>query len=175
MILARRLNAVPQIFKIVAPFVFLSAAVATLNARLGMPPFALFLIALSLTDGAIISSEPNDTVTNQPNPPWYSVMTMTFFFNVTDTGKGAAAALRSGGCTYSPRSRRLVATDRPVDIALLYHFATSRVFGWNSLYWGGFDAGYGATKTPREKERRIRNTGRTAFTSASESPHRHLV
>ena len=68
MILARRLNAVPQIFKIVAPFVFLSAAVATLNARLGMPPFALFLIALSLTDGAIISSEPNDRVTNQPNP-----------------------------------------------------------------------------------------------------------
>jgi phosphatidylinositol glycan class N len=47
-----RLNAVTQIFKIVAPFVFLSAAFATLNARLGMPPFALFLIALSLTDGA---------------------------------------------------------------------------------------------------------------------------
>ena len=100
MILPRRLNAVPQIFKIVAPFVFLSAAVATLNARLGMPPFALFLIALSLTDGAIISSEPNDhdRVTNQPNPPCYSVMTMTFFFNVTDTGKGAAAASCSGYC-----------------------------------------------------------------------------
>jgi hypothetical protein len=46
------LNSVTQIFKIVAPFVFLSAAFATLNARLGMPPFALFLIALSLTDGA---------------------------------------------------------------------------------------------------------------------------
>ncbi|KAH9044928.1 Phosphatidylinositolglycan class N-domain-containing protein [Lactarius deliciosus] len=52
------------LFKILAPFVFLSAAFATLNARLGMPPFALFLVALSLTD----------------------VMTMTFFFNVTDTG-----------------------------------------------------------------------------------------
>jgi len=52
------------IFKIIAPFVFLSAAFATLNARLGMPPFALFLVALCLTD----------------------VMTMTFFFNVTDTG-----------------------------------------------------------------------------------------
>ncbi|KAI0290310.1 PigN-domain-containing protein [Russula brevipes] len=52
------------IFKIIAPFVFLSAAFATLNARLGMPPFALYLVALSLTD----------------------VMTMTFFFNVTDTG-----------------------------------------------------------------------------------------
>jgi phosphatidylinositol glycan class N len=53
----RPLNAVPcfylnpQIFKIVAPFVFLSAAFATLNARLGMPPFALFLVALCLTDG----------------------------------------------------------------------------------------------------------------------------
>jgi hypothetical protein len=46
------LNTVTQIFKIIAPFVFLSAAFATLNARLGMPPFALFLIALSLTDGA---------------------------------------------------------------------------------------------------------------------------
>jgi hypothetical protein len=57
-----------------------------------MPPFALFLIALSLTDGAIISSEPNDRVANQSQPPsrWFSVMTMTFFFNVTDTGKGAA-------------------------------------------------------------------------------------
>lgn len=52
------------LFKVLAPFVFLSAAFATLNARLGMPPFALFLVALSLTD----------------------VMTMTFFFNVTDTG-----------------------------------------------------------------------------------------
>lgn len=47
-----RLNTVTQIFKIISPFVFLSAAFATLNARLGMPPFALFLIALSLTDGA---------------------------------------------------------------------------------------------------------------------------
>ncbi|KAF8257678.1 alkaline phosphatase-like protein [Lactarius quietus] len=52
------------LFKILSPFVFLSAAFATLNERLGMPPFALFLVALSLTD----------------------VMTMTFFFNVTDTG-----------------------------------------------------------------------------------------
>lgn len=58
------LMAVLLLFKILSPFVFLSAAFATLNARLGMPPFALFLVALSLTD----------------------VMTMTFFFNVTDTG-----------------------------------------------------------------------------------------
>lgn len=52
------------IFKIVAPYVILSATFATLNARLGLPPFSLFLVALTLTDG----------------------MTMTFFFLVTDTG-----------------------------------------------------------------------------------------
>ncbi|KAH9982964.1 Phosphatidylinositolglycan class N-domain-containing protein [Lactifluus volemus] len=52
------------LFKLLAPFVFLSAAFATLNAHLGMPPFALFLVSLSLTD----------------------VMTVTFFFKVTDTG-----------------------------------------------------------------------------------------
>jgi len=45
-------RAILQIFKIVAPFVFPLGRVATLNARLGMPPFALFLVALSLTDGA---------------------------------------------------------------------------------------------------------------------------
>ncbi|KAH7882746.1 Phosphatidylinositolglycan class N-domain-containing protein [Phlebopus sp. FC_14] len=52
------------IFKIVSPYVILSAAFATLNARLYLPPFSLFLVALTLTDG----------------------MTMTFFLNVTDTG-----------------------------------------------------------------------------------------
>ncbi|EIM84449.1 PigN-domain-containing protein [Stereum hirsutum FP-91666 SS1] len=52
------------ILKILAPYVILSAVFATLNARLGMPPFALFLVALTMTDG----------------------MTLTFFFNVTDTG-----------------------------------------------------------------------------------------
>ncbi|KIJ64347.1 hypothetical protein HYDPIDRAFT_133114 [Hydnomerulius pinastri MD-312] len=52
------------VFKIVSPYVILSAAFATLNARLNLPPFSLFLVALTLTDG----------------------MTMTFFLNVTDTG-----------------------------------------------------------------------------------------
>ncbi|KAI0043261.1 alkaline phosphatase-like protein [Auriscalpium vulgare] len=52
------------IYKILAPYVILSASFATLNARLGMPPFALYLVALTLTDG----------------------MTLTFFFTVTDTG-----------------------------------------------------------------------------------------
>ncbi|KAI6115533.1 Phosphatidylinositolglycan class N-domain-containing protein [Pisolithus croceorrhizus] len=52
------------IFKIVCPYVILSVAFATLNARLRLPPFSLFLVALTLTDG----------------------MTMMFFLNVTDTG-----------------------------------------------------------------------------------------
>jgi hypothetical protein len=95
---ACRLNAVPplpsQIFKIVAPFVFLSATFATLNARLGMPPFALFLVALCLTDGALYPclhipslGYPRQTVLT-PTSLFPAVMTMTFFFNVTDTGKG---------------------------------------------------------------------------------------
>ncbi|KAI9457866.1 Phosphatidylinositolglycan class N-domain-containing protein [Boletus coccyginus] len=52
------------IFKIVVPYVILSAAFATLNARLRLPSFSLFLVALTLTDG----------------------MTMNFFLSVTDTG-----------------------------------------------------------------------------------------
>ncbi|KAI6012879.1 Phosphatidylinositolglycan class N-domain-containing protein [Pisolithus microcarpus] len=52
------------IFKIVCPYVILSVVFATLNARLRLPSFSLFLVALTLTDG----------------------MTVTFFLNVTDTG-----------------------------------------------------------------------------------------
>lgn len=40
-----------QIFKIVVPYVILSAVFATLNARLCLPSFSLFLVALTLTDG----------------------------------------------------------------------------------------------------------------------------
>ncbi|KAF7984541.1 hypothetical protein HWV62_13727 [Athelia sp. TMB] len=52
------------IFKIIAPYVMLSIFFAALNSRLGLPPFSLFLVAVTLTD----------------------VMTITFFLNVTDTG-----------------------------------------------------------------------------------------
>ncbi|KAJ7492091.1 Phosphatidylinositolglycan class N-domain-containing protein [Mycena latifolia] len=52
------------IFKIIAPYVILSVTFAALNDALHLPPFSLFLVALTLTDG----------------------MTLTFFFNVTDTG-----------------------------------------------------------------------------------------
>ncbi|KAI0920282.1 hypothetical protein AcW1_002067 [Taiwanofungus camphoratus] len=58
------LMAVLLIFKIVAPYIILATALHLLNTRLQLPPFSLFLVALTLTD----------------------VMTMTFFFNVTDTG-----------------------------------------------------------------------------------------
>ncbi|KAJ8585647.1 PigN-domain-containing protein [Rhizopogon salebrosus TDB-379] len=52
------------IFKIVVPYVILSVVLATLNARLHLPPFSLFIVALTLTDG----------------------MTIRFFLNVTDSG-----------------------------------------------------------------------------------------
>ncbi|KAF9000322.1 Phosphatidylinositolglycan class N-domain-containing protein [Cyathus striatus] len=52
------------IFKIVAPYVLLSVVFAVLNHTLELPPFSLLMVALTLTDG----------------------MTLTFFFNVQDTG-----------------------------------------------------------------------------------------
>ncbi|KZT65104.1 PigN-domain-containing protein [Daedalea quercina L-15889] len=58
------LMAVLLIFKIIAPYIILAMCLHLLNTRLHLPPFSLFLVALTLTD----------------------VMTMTFFFNVTDTG-----------------------------------------------------------------------------------------
>ncbi|TFY65328.1 hypothetical protein EVJ58_g2055 [Rhodofomes roseus] len=58
------LMAVLLIFKIIAPYIILAMCLNLLNTRLHLPPFSLFLVALTLTD----------------------VMTMTFFFNVTDTG-----------------------------------------------------------------------------------------
>ena len=40
----------PQIFKIVSPYIILAIAFSILNARLDLPPFSLFLVALTLTD-----------------------------------------------------------------------------------------------------------------------------
>ena len=76
-----------------------------------------------------------------------------------------------------PRSRRFVATDWPVNIALLHHFAASRVLCWDSFYWGGFDAGYGA-ETPRGETRGMntRAGGRYyMYQCARVHPHRYLV
>ncbi|KAI0724812.1 alkaline phosphatase-like protein [Fomitopsis betulina] len=58
------LMAVLLIFKIISPYIILAMCLHLLNRRLHLPPFSLFLVAVTLTD----------------------VMTMTFFFNVTDTG-----------------------------------------------------------------------------------------
>ncbi|CAE6348447.1 unnamed protein product [Rhizoctonia solani] len=52
------------LFKIVAPYVMLSTTFATLNKRVALPSFALFKVALGLTD----------------------VMSLTFFYLVRDTG-----------------------------------------------------------------------------------------
>ena len=42
---------VRQVFKIVAPYTMLSVSFALLNDALGLPPFSLLLVALTLTDG----------------------------------------------------------------------------------------------------------------------------
>lgn len=64
-----------------APYVILSAAFATLNSRLGLPPFSLFFIAMSLTDGMCFSPH---RILNTADSS--SGMTLTFFLQVTDTG-----------------------------------------------------------------------------------------
>lgn len=52
------------LFKLLIPFVALSAVTSVLNHRLRLPPFALFIIASTLSD----------------------VLTINFFFLVTDEG-----------------------------------------------------------------------------------------
>ncbi|KAF9474339.1 GPI ethanolamine phosphate transferase 1 [Pholiota conissans] len=52
------------VFKIIAPYIMLSVTFAVLNDTLGLPPFSLLMVALTLTDG----------------------MTLSFFFKVQDTG-----------------------------------------------------------------------------------------
>ncbi|KAL0061693.1 Glycosyl phosphatidyl inositol anchor synthesis [Marasmius tenuissimus] len=56
--------AVPLLCKIIAPYVILSIAIASVTHALNLAPFSLFLLSLMITDG----------------------MTLTFFFNVRDTG-----------------------------------------------------------------------------------------
>lgn len=48
----------PQIFKIVSPYIILAIAFSILNARLHLPPFSLFLVALTLTDSKCLSLGP---------------------------------------------------------------------------------------------------------------------
>ena len=79
----------------------LAAAFAILSRRLRMPPFTLFLIALSLTDGL------SPPISLQFPADCSSVMTITFFLNVTDRGEYLYAfhSNRTGLITrYSPGS-----------------------------------------------------------------------
>ena len=52
--LASTLNNGVQILKIVSPYVMLAIAFSILNARLDLPPFSLFLVALTLTDSKLL-------------------------------------------------------------------------------------------------------------------------
>jgi phosphatidylinositol glycan class N len=71
------------IFKIVAPYAMLSTTFATLNKRVALPSFALFKVALGLTDGTrlmMCSEEGADEFY------MHTVMSLTFFYLVRDTG-----------------------------------------------------------------------------------------
>lgn len=125
-----------------------------------MPPFALFLVALCLTDGARDIYDLTTDRAHTPPPLFFllAVMTMTFFFNVTDTGKKERTFMGRG--RDSRDYPRFVATDWPVDIALLHHFVAPRVFCWYRLYRGGLDARL-VVETPssREETKRMRRAG----------------
>ncbi|ELU38715.1 GPI ethanolamine phosphate transferase 1 [Rhizoctonia solani AG-1 IA] len=71
------------IFKIVAPYVILSTMFATLNKRVALPSFALFKVALGLTDGNMITWC-SWNITDKCDP--HTVMSLTFFYLVRDTG-----------------------------------------------------------------------------------------
>lgn len=60
----------------------LSVTFALLNDALGLPPFSLLLVALTLTDGA---SCPPSSLTGSLCIA-VAGMTLSFFFNVQDTG-----------------------------------------------------------------------------------------
>jgi phosphatidylinositol glycan class N len=72
------------IFKIVAPYVILSTTFATLTRRVALPPFALFKVALGLTDGELFAYAGSTILT--PCARNHKVMSLTFFYLVRDTG-----------------------------------------------------------------------------------------
>lgn len=77
-----------QIFKIISPYIILAMCLHLLNRRLHLPPFSLFLVAVTLTDGVPYLALTSLCETNR-----CAVITMTFFFNVTDTGTCIAIAM----------------------------------------------------------------------------------
>jgi hypothetical protein len=69
-------------------------------------------------------------------------LTLTFFFNVTDTGMSGAGFYLSS-ITYVPFFfGRILAGDWAKHKFLLYHFAAARVVGWHLRSWRLSDGGY---------------------------------
>ena len=84
-------------FKIIAPFVILASVFATLNARLGLPPFSLFLMALTLTDGewrCLFLFDDHRDIEHHSITLGIG-MTVAFFFQVTDTGEESILCVAS--------------------------------------------------------------------------------
>ncbi|KAF7307451.1 PigN domain-containing protein [Mycena indigotica] len=96
------------IFKIIVPYIILAVTFATLNDALRLPPFSLFLVALTLTPG----------------------MTLTFFFNVTDTGEPSTFVAAS-----SHTRGRVVAGDWAVHNVLLRCVYVTALVGWDMYRW----------------------------------------
>jgi len=90
-----------QMFKIIVPYIILSVTFAVLNSTLQLPPFSLLLVALTLTDG----------------------MTLTFFFQVQDTGKVVLRAFIVSRAHL--KFSRFVAGDWTIHQLLLYNVTTS--------------------------------------------------
>ncbi|KAJ8481278.1 hypothetical protein ONZ51_g6113 [Trametes cubensis] len=80
------------ILKIFAPYMILGTASSLLNARLGLPPFRVLLVSLPMhagTDKGVLNlctvMEAADDTTAAAGP-WLTVMPLTLFLNITDTG-----------------------------------------------------------------------------------------
>ena len=97
----------------------LSVLFADLNHRLGLPPLSLFTVALALTDGTRSRSS-----LQKPTSHARPVMTITFFFNVSDTGN--VPRPRCPAAVPDQRARpRFVARDRADDQLLLHQLAAA--------------------------------------------------
>jgi hypothetical protein len=120
----------------VAPYVMLSVVFATLNARLHLPPYSLFGVALTLTSGehAELSNlqlnprtyefcRNDDDLFFQSYRHWY-VERNEVSCSVTDDILG-----------------RVVARDRAIDQLLLYYIVVAGVVCWDLCWWRDIDGG----------------------------------
>jgi len=106
-------------FKIVAPFVILASAFATLNARLNLPPFSLFLIALTITDGEWRVSLP--------------------LGNLILDGTQLIWRRHDRYLLFQSHRHRIVVGDRPIDQFLLHNFFVARLVRGDLCVRGEFD------------------------------------